>query len=246
MNGLVELFLSGLNGTLPPLTEEYDSTKSLSTINHQTLPAFSQPFGSRSSFRNYSPPYPSQQTAPLTGNVANDTVPWSYNTSSILYSSPPAQRIQSNGPTQHRMSAAASLTASKYLKICDFFFRFYFIIWCLQSFLTIIDDDLCNKNLRVLNVYERIIFHVERHDIEWGSMFVEEIYIVSRTKRLSNHGFVTLAYCSITRLESFGIVTSACLVLDVRSTRFGGFTLLFSLEGHFHIHVFVLSYLLSK
>ncbi|XP_051160725.1 box A-binding factor-like isoform X3 [Leptopilina boulardi] len=106
----------GLNTSLQVIAEDYGS-KPVSTVSRQSLPAFStQPFGSRSSFRNYSPPYhiptPHQTT---TGDVA----PWSYATSSDTLVSQygtvgtTSRRQTSNTTTsvQHSLSAAASLSA---------------------------------------------------------------------------------------------------------------------------------------
>ncbi|XP_043469552.1 box A-binding factor-like isoform X2 [Leptopilina heterotoma] len=105
-----------LNTSLPEISPDYGS-KPASTASRQTLPAFAQPFGSRSTFRNYSPPYhipTSHQTS--TGDVAS----WSYGTSGDALVSQystvgtPSRRQTSNATTtsvQHSHSAAASLSA---------------------------------------------------------------------------------------------------------------------------------------
>ncbi|XP_012274501.2 siderophore biosynthesis regulatory protein URBS1 [Orussus abietinus] len=110
----------GLNTSLPAMSEEYCS-KSSGTMPHQSLPAFSQPFTGRPSFRGYSPTYSSQQTSGVVSTGAGDTASWSYVTqSSDVLSSPygrvgGASRRQAPStpttPVAHQLSAAASLTA---------------------------------------------------------------------------------------------------------------------------------------
>lgn len=115
------IFLNaGLGGGLPPLTEDYGNTKSLPNVT-QALPAFSQPFGRSTGFRNYSPPYSSQQSGAGTpGNPGADATSWSYpsQVSEALSSAPytvvvPSRRPTSNSASQHQISAAASLSARK-------------------------------------------------------------------------------------------------------------------------------------
>lgn len=120
---------SALNTSLPEISQDY-SSKTTSIGSRQSLPAFAQPFGSRSTFRNYSPPYhipSSHQTS--TGDVAS----WSYGTAGDAivpqYSTvgTPSRRQQSNVTTtsvQHSHSAAASLSASEYFFFFLFFFNF--------------------------------------------------------------------------------------------------------------------------
>lgn len=104
-----------------PMSEDYSSSKPSSAVSHQSLPAFSQPFGSRSSFRGYSPPFSSSQQN-TTGTVAGagvETASWTYATSTndpmtTQYATPSRRQTVVNpvsAPTQH--SAAASLTASE-------------------------------------------------------------------------------------------------------------------------------------
>ncbi|XP_043283900.1 box A-binding factor-like isoform X2 [Venturia canescens] len=105
----------GLGGALPPLTEDYGNTKSLPNVSQ----AFSQSFGRTTSFRNYSPPYSSQQSgAGAPGNPGPDANSWSYppQASEALTSAPytvvvPSRRQNSNSTSQHQISAAASLSA---------------------------------------------------------------------------------------------------------------------------------------
>ncbi|XP_015112412.1 uncharacterized protein LOC107038045 isoform X2 [Diachasma alloeum] len=108
----------GLGGGLPTLAEEYGSSKSTPAATHQTLPAFSQPFGSRPSFRGYSA-YSSPQTTAGTGTTTASDVSWPYPTPSsdslsASYGSvaTPARRQGTNTSNSHpQLSAAASLSA---------------------------------------------------------------------------------------------------------------------------------------
>lgn len=103
-----------------PISEDYGSSKSSGTVSHQSLPAFSQPFGSRSSFRGYSPPFSSSQqntTGTVTG-AAVETASWTYATPTsdpmtTQYATPSRRQTVNpvSAPTQ--LSAAASLTASE-------------------------------------------------------------------------------------------------------------------------------------
>ncbi|XP_033221304.1 box A-binding factor-like isoform X2 [Belonocnema kinseyi] len=107
----------GINTSLPAITEDYGS-KSVSTVSRQSLPAFSQPFGGRSSFRSYSPPYhipASHQTS-----TPVDVSSWTYSNPSDTLASQygtigtTSRRQASNtntNPVQHSISAAASLSA---------------------------------------------------------------------------------------------------------------------------------------
>lgn len=87
-------------------------------MTHQSLPAFSQPFGGARSFRGYSsPPYASQQASAGSGASSGDPSTWSYPVSAAdslttQYGSvaTPSRRQTSN-PVP--MSAAASLSASE-------------------------------------------------------------------------------------------------------------------------------------
>lgn len=142
---------SGLGGALPVLSDDYGSTKSLPTVTHQTLPAFSQPFGSRANFRNYSPPYSSQQTATGgTGTAGNDAGSWSYSspnsgalTSQYETVAAPTRRQASNSTAQHQLSAAASLSASEYSQK----FLFFFFMLTLQRS---IGNQYCRLNVEAL------------------------------------------------------------------------------------------------
>ncbi|XP_063978767.1 box A-binding factor-like isoform X2 [Diachasmimorpha longicaudata] len=108
----------GLGGGLPSLAEEYGNSKTTPTATHQTLPAFSQPFGSRPSFRGYSS-YSSPQTTAGTGTTTASEASWPYPTPSsdslsASYGSvaTPARRQPTNTPNSHsQLSAAASLSA---------------------------------------------------------------------------------------------------------------------------------------
>ncbi|XP_074109237.1 uncharacterized protein LOC141534002 isoform X2 [Cotesia typhae] len=110
-----QLWTSNLTSTLPPISDDY-GTKSTSTVTHQSLPAFSQPFGGARSFRGYSsPPYTSQQASAGSGASSGDPSTWSYPASAAdslttQYGSvaTPSRRQTSN-PVP--MSAAASLSA---------------------------------------------------------------------------------------------------------------------------------------
>ncbi|XP_023290192.1 transcription factor GATA-4 [Orussus abietinus] len=115
--------VSGLTTSLPAISEDYCS-KSTTTVSHQSLPAFSQPFSGRTSFRGYSPPYSSHQTTSgVVSSAAGDVTSWSYpaQTGEII-SAPysrvgPSSRRQTptapTSPAQHQLSAAASLTAMR-------------------------------------------------------------------------------------------------------------------------------------
>lgn len=128
--------VTGLTGGLS-LTEDYGSSKATATVSHQTLPAFSQPFGGRSSFRGYSPPYsiPQSSTASTSSGAAIDATSWTYAspTSDSLttqYGTPSSRRQSVNpvsaAPAQHQqISAAASLTASE----CYFILLFSLFHW---------------------------------------------------------------------------------------------------------------------
>ncbi|XP_057333178.1 box A-binding factor-like isoform X2 [Microplitis mediator] len=109
---------SSLGTSLPPISDDYGS-KSSATVTHQSLPAFSQPFGGRPSFRGYSPPYTSQQTSGGSGgNATGDPNTWSYPSSAAesltsQYGSvaTPSRRQTSNSTSHSQLSAAASLSA---------------------------------------------------------------------------------------------------------------------------------------
>ncbi|XP_011296858.1 box A-binding factor isoform X2 [Fopius arisanus] len=108
---------SGLGSTLSALPEEYGS-KSTPTATHQTLPAFSQPFGSRPSFRGYSS-YSSPQPTGVTGTTTATDASWPYPspgndalTGSYGSVATPARRQTTNTSNPHpQLSAAASLSA---------------------------------------------------------------------------------------------------------------------------------------
>lgn len=107
---------TGLNTGLS-IAEDYGNSKSSGTVSHQSLPAFSQPFGGRSNYR-YSPPYATSQQN-TTAGAAVETAPWT------SYASPTSDPLTSQyGSFQKRqtvnsaaappqLSAAASLTASE-------------------------------------------------------------------------------------------------------------------------------------
>lgn len=113
-SGSLPIVVSSLSSSLPPLNEDYSMSKSSATVTHQSLPAFSQPFGGRT-FRDYSPPYSSQQANTM------DVSSWSYASASEAlpsqYATGPTSRRQSsvapNAPAQQQLSAAASLSASE-------------------------------------------------------------------------------------------------------------------------------------
>ncbi|XP_012061619.1 PREDICTED: box A-binding factor-like [Atta cephalotes] len=106
----------GLSGLSMP--EDYGS-KSSGTVSHQSLPAFSQtPFGARSSFRGYSPPYSSSQQN-TTGNAAVSAVEatsWTYapttDALTTQYGTPSRRQTVNPATAPTQISAAASLTAS--------------------------------------------------------------------------------------------------------------------------------------
>ncbi|CAL1681872.1 unnamed protein product [Lasius platythorax] len=99
-----------------PMSEDYGSSKSSGTVSHQSLPAFSQPFGARTSYR-YSPPYAtSQQNVTVTAGAAVEAASWTYAspTSDPLttqYSTFPKRQTVNSVTAPTQLSAAASLTA---------------------------------------------------------------------------------------------------------------------------------------
>ncbi|XP_070165203.1 box A-binding factor isoform X3 [Polyergus mexicanus] len=98
------------------IAEDYGNSKSSGTVSHQSLPAFSQPFGARSSYR-YSPPYAtSQQNTTGTAAAAVEAASWTYAspTSDPLttqYGAFPKRQTVNSGTAPTQLSAAASLTA---------------------------------------------------------------------------------------------------------------------------------------
>lgn len=93
---------------------------------HQALPGFSQPFCGRPSFRGYSPSYSSPQSGTGVGAPV-DGAAWSYApTSDDPLPTPyamPSRRPTVNPPptpTQHQLTATASLNTSKYLHVYPF------------------------------------------------------------------------------------------------------------------------------
>ncbi|KAL6255434.1 hypothetical protein P5V15_013769 [Pogonomyrmex californicus] len=99
------------------ISEDYGSSKSSGTVSHQSLPAFSQPFGARSSFRGYSPPYSSSQQN-TTGTVAVTAVDasWAYASPTTdplttQYGTPSRRQTVNPATAPTQLSAAASLTA---------------------------------------------------------------------------------------------------------------------------------------
>lgn len=111
-------FLSTGLSTGLSIAEDYGSSKSSGTVSHQSLPAFSQPFGARSSYR-YSPPYAtSQQNTTGTAGAAVEAASWTYAspTSDPLttqYGAFPKRQTVNSGTAPTQLSAAASLTASE-------------------------------------------------------------------------------------------------------------------------------------
>lgn len=107
---------TGLSSGLS-IAEDYGSSKSSGTVSHQSLPAFSQPFGARS--YRYSPPYAtSQQNTTGTAGAVVDATSWTYAspTSDPLttqYGSFPKRQTVNSGTAPTQLSAAASLTASE-------------------------------------------------------------------------------------------------------------------------------------
>ncbi|XP_018308709.1 box A-binding factor isoform X3 [Mycetomoellerius zeteki] len=107
--------VTGLSGLSIP--EDYGS-KSSGTVSHQSLPAFSQtPFGARSSFRGYSPPYSSSQQN-TTGNaaVSAEAASWTYaspttDALTTQYGTPSRRQTVNPATAPTQISAAASLTA---------------------------------------------------------------------------------------------------------------------------------------
>ncbi|XP_011332333.1 box A-binding factor isoform X2 [Ooceraea biroi] len=97
-----------------PISEDY-SSKASSTVPHQSLPAFSQPFGARTNFRGYSPPYSSSQQSTGGTVSAEASGSWTYAspTSDPLTTQygAPSRRQTVNPTTPTQLSAAASLTA---------------------------------------------------------------------------------------------------------------------------------------
>lgn len=121
-HNIFSLTVTGLSGLSMP--EDYGS-KSSGTVSHQSLPAFSQtPFGARSSFRGYSPPYSSSQQN-TTGNAAVSAVEatsWTYaspttDALTTQYGTPSRRQTVNPATAPTQISAAASLTASKYFFI---------------------------------------------------------------------------------------------------------------------------------
>ncbi|XP_011497145.1 PREDICTED: transcription factor GATA-4-like isoform X5 [Ceratosolen solmsi marchali] len=112
-----------LSGALPPMnTEDYGVSKS-STVTHQSLPAFSQPFSTR--FPRYSPPYTSQQASAATSDITSWPTYASTGETALTsqYAVAATAAVTSTGrrqpnsgggaptPAQHQLSAAASLSA---------------------------------------------------------------------------------------------------------------------------------------
>ncbi|XP_039306205.1 box A-binding factor isoform X2 [Solenopsis invicta] len=99
------------------IPEDY-GTKTSGTVSHQSLPAFSQPFGGRTSFRGYSPPYSSAQqvTSGAAAVSAVDAASWTYassttDTLTTQYGTPSRRQTVNPASAQPHISAAASLTA---------------------------------------------------------------------------------------------------------------------------------------
>lgn len=124
----------GLGTTgLSTISEDYGSSgKSSGTVTHQALPAFSQPFCGRPSFRGYSPSYSTQQNTTGVGATVEPST-WSYgspsnDTLATQYAAPSRRQPVVNSPStpaQHQLTATASLSASKYASS----------IFCVFSFL---------------------------------------------------------------------------------------------------------------
>jgi len=111
----VVLTVTGLSGISIP--EDYGN-KSSGTVSHQSLPAFSQPFGARSSFRGYSPPYSSSQQNTTAAVSAVEATSWTYaspttDALTTQYGTPSRRQTVNSATAPTQISAAASLTASK-------------------------------------------------------------------------------------------------------------------------------------
>lgn len=114
---------TGLGTTgLSAISEDYGSSgKSSGTVTHQALPAFSQPFCGRPSFRGYSPSYSTQQNTTGVGATVEPST-WSYgsptnDTLATQYAAPSRRQPVVNSPStpaQHQLTATASLGTSKY------------------------------------------------------------------------------------------------------------------------------------
>lgn len=99
-------------------------------MTHQALPAFSQPFCGRPSFRGYSPSYSTQQNTTGVGATVEPST-WSYgspsnDTLATQYAAPSRRQPVVNSPStpaQHQLTATASLSTSKYASFvsCVFF-----------------------------------------------------------------------------------------------------------------------------
>ena len=121
---------TGLGTSLAVISEDYGgSGKSSGTVTHQTLPGFSQPFCGRPSFRGYSPSYPTQQSGAGVGATTVEPSSWSYgspsnDTLATQYAAPSRRQPvnPSSTPTQHQLTATASLTASKSFLFFSFLF----------------------------------------------------------------------------------------------------------------------------
>ncbi|XP_050600491.1 hornerin-like isoform X2 [Bombus affinis] len=110
----------GLGTTgLSTISEDYGSSgKSSGTVTHQALPAFSQPFCGRPSFRGYSPSYSTQQNTTGVGATVEPST-WSYgspsnDTLATQYAAPSRRQPVVNSPStpaQHQLTATASLSA---------------------------------------------------------------------------------------------------------------------------------------
>lgn len=123
---------TGLGTTgLSAISEDYGSSgKSSATVTHQALPAFSQPFCGRPSFRGYSPSYSTQQNTTAVGATVEPST-WSYgspsnDTLATQYAAPSRRQPVVNSPStpaQHQLTATASLSTSKYASSvsCVFF-----------------------------------------------------------------------------------------------------------------------------
>ncbi|XP_033193486.2 uncharacterized protein LOC117158556 isoform X3 [Bombus vancouverensis nearcticus] len=109
----------GLGTTgLSAISEDYGSSgKSSGTVTHQALPAFSQPFCGRPSFRGYSPSYSTQQNTTGVGATVEPST-WSYgspsnDTLATQYAAPSRRQPVVNSPStpaQHQLTTTASLS----------------------------------------------------------------------------------------------------------------------------------------
>lgn len=126
---------TGLGTTgLSAISEDYGSSgKSSGTVTHQALPAFSQPFCGRPSFRGYSPSYSTQQNTTGVGATVEPST-WSYgspsnDTLATQYAAPSRRQPVVNSPStpaQHQLTATASLSTSKYaFFVSGVFFSLY-------------------------------------------------------------------------------------------------------------------------